>query len=308
MLAQPIADAATSLIVVAGANGDLGHRIVRHLRQRGAVVRAVVRPSSNPEAVGALRDLGAEVKAVNFADPAALIQACAGAACVVSALSGLRAVIVDTQTQLLDAAVAASVPRFIPSDFCADYTRLRLGTNRNFDFRRDFREILDRAPIRATSIFNGMFADLLTGAAPVVLFGLHRILYWGNADQPLDFTTIDDTAAYTAAAALDPTTPRELRIAGDVLSPRGLQAAATAATGHPFGLLRPGSVGALNVLSKIVRTLAPGRDEIFPPWQGMQYLRDMLSGQAKLAEPLDNARYPALRWTSVRQLLAAPRE
>ncbi len=302
-MSQPT-PAADSLIVIAGATGDLGHRIARHLKQRGAVVRALVRPASNPKVVAELRSLGVAVQEVDYADPAALTRACAGASCVVSALSGLRPVIVDAQTQLLEAAVAAGVLRFIPSDFCADYSRLRPGTNRNFDFRREFREILDRAPIRATSILNGMFADLLTGQAPVVLFGRHRILYWGDADQPLDFTTIADTAAYTAAAALDPTTPRELRIAGDVRTPRQLAEVAHAATGHPFKLLRPGSVGMLNLLSKFVRTLAPGTNELFPPWQGMQYMRDMLSGEAKLASPLDNARYPDIEWTSVQQVLA----
>jgi hypothetical protein len=35
----------------------------------------------------------------------------------------------------------------------------------------------------------------------------------------------------------------------------------------------------------------------------MQYLRDMLSGQAKL-EPLDNQRYSRMRWTSVKDVLA----
>ena len=295
----------TALIVVAGATGSLGQLIVRELKQRGAAVRALVRPESAPKTVAALRKLGAEVVAVDYADAAALTQACAGAGCVVSALSGLRAVIVDAQTQLLEAAAAAGVGRFIPSDFSADYARLTPGTNRNFDFRREFRARLDAAPIRATSILNGMFTDLLTGAAPVVLFGLHRVLYWGNADQPLDFTTMADTAAYTAAAALDPTTPRELRIAGDVRSPRQLAADAAAVTGQPFRLLRPGSVGVLNFLSKVVRKLAPGENDIFPPWQGMQYLRDMLSGQAKLPAPLDNFRYPDIRWTPVRAVLAA---
>ncbi len=293
----------STLIVVAGATGDLGHRIVRELLPRGAAVRALVRLGSKPQTVGALRRLGAEIVSVDYADAAALARACAGAACVVSALSGLRPVIVDAQKQLLDAAVAAGVPRFIPSDFCADYTRLRPGTNRNFDFRREFRVLLDRAPVAATSIFNGMFADLLTGQAPVVQFGLHRILYWGDADQPLDFTTTDDTAAYTAAAALDPTTPRTLYIAGDVRSPRQLAEVATAATGKPFKMFRVGSVGFLNGLSKVVRAVAPGTNDIFPPWQGMQYLRDMLSGEAKLPS-LDNARYPHLRWTSVQQVLA----
>ncbi|MBC7447925.1 MAG: NmrA family NAD(P)-binding protein, partial [Hymenobacteraceae bacterium] len=197
--------AADPLVVIAGPTGDLGHRIARYLKQRGAAVRALVRPSSNPKVVAELRGLGVDVQEVDYANPAALTLACAGAACVVSALSGLRPVIVDTQTALLDAAVAARVLRFIPSDFCIDFTRLRPGTNRNLDFRREFGERLDRAPIGATSILNGMFADLLIGPAPVVLFPLRRVLYWGRADQPLDFTTIDNTAAFTAAAALDPT-------------------------------------------------------------------------------------------------------
>ena len=48
---------------------------------------------------------------------------------------------------------------------------------------------------------------------------------------------------------------------------------------------------------------APGTDELYPPWQGMQYLRDMLGGRAKL-EPLDNDRYPETEWTTVAEFLA----
>jgi nucleoside-diphosphate-sugar epimerase len=220
----------------------------------------------------------------------------------VSALSGLREVIVDAQTRLLEAAVAAGVPRFIPSDYCIDYTTLPRGTNRNLDLRAEFRAKLDAAPIAATSVLNGMFADLLTGQAPVVLLPLRRVAYWHDADQPLDFTTIDDTAAFTAAAALDASSPRFLRIAGDVLNARGLANSATEATGQQFRLLRAGGLGRLDLLIKVTRTIAPGREETFPAWQGMQYLRDMFSGRAKLA-PLDNARYPQLTWTTVREVL-----
>jgi hypothetical protein len=244
------------------------------------------------------------VEPVDFGDAAALARVCAGGSCVVSALSGLRDVIVEAQSALLHAAVAAGVPRFIPSDYCIDYTALPRGANRNLDLRAEFRVRLDRAPIRATSILNGMFADLLTGQAPVVLFPLRRVVYWGDADQPLDFTTADDTATFTAAAALDPGTPRDLRIAGDVQTARGLARSASEATGRHFRLLRAGGLGRLDLLIRITRAVAPAHDVTFPPWQGMQYLRDMAGGRAKLA-PLDNARYPGLRWTTVREVLAA---
>jgi nucleoside-diphosphate-sugar epimerase len=290
--------------VLAGATGDLGFRIARELLKRGATVRALVRPGNIRPEVTELQDLGAEIATVDFNSVTALTKACAGAACVVSALSGLREVIVDTQKRLLDAAVAAGVPRFIPSDYCIDYTKLPAGSNRNLDLRREFNQRLDQAPIQATSILNGMFTDLLTGQAPVVLFGMKRVLYYGDADQPLDFTTTANTAEFTAAAALDPTTPRYLRIAGEVASIRGLQKAATAATGQPFKLLRVGGLWVLGTMITVTKTLMPASDDVFPPWQGMQYLHNMFTGLPKLT-PLDNARYPEIRWTPVREVLTA---
>ncbi|WP_235184059.1 NmrA family NAD(P)-binding protein [Hymenobacter sp. IS2118] len=300
---QPGASAAPATIALAGATGDLGLRIAQALRQRGAAVRALVRPGNTKPEVTVLRDLGVEIMEVDFNSVTALTQACSGVACVVSALSGLRDVIVDGQKRLLDAAVAAGVPRFIPSDYSIDYTKLPNGSNRNLDLRREFNQRLDHAPIQATSVLNGMFADLLTGQAPVVLFGLKRVMYYGSADQPLDFTTTANTAEFTAAAALDLTTPRYLRVAGEVATVRGLQAAATAATGEPFKLLRVGPVGVLGGLIKVTKALMPTTDDVFPPWQGMQYMHNMFTGLPKLA-PLDNARYSDIRWTSVREVLA----
>ena len=293
-------------VVLAGATGDLGHRIAQALLSRGAVVRALVRPGNTKPEVATLRAQGAELVEVDFTSVTALTKACAGAACVVSALSGLRGVIVDGQKRLLDAAVAAGVPRFIPSDYCIDYTRLPAGSNRNLDLRREFNQRLDPAPIQATSILNGMFTDLLTGQAPVVLFGPKRVMFYGDADQPLDFTTVANTAEFTAAAALDPSTPRYLRVAGEVASIRGLQKAASEATGEPFKLFRVGGLWVLGTMIRVTRALMPASDDVFPPWQGMQYLHNMFTGLPKLT-PLDNARYPEIRWTPVREVLAARR-
>ncbi|MEO7094387.1 MAG: NmrA family NAD(P)-binding protein, partial [Polyangiales bacterium] len=266
------------MIILAGATGNLGGRMAKALRERGASVRAIVRRGTPSAKVGALRDLGVAVAEVDFASPPEMTAACAGGTCVVSALSGLRPVIVDAQSALLDAAVAAGVPRFIPSDYSIDFTRLPSGTNRNFDLRRDFHAVLDRARIAATSIFNGAFAELLTGPAPIVLFKLKRVVYWRSADQRMDFTAMDDVATYTAHAALDATTPRYLNIAGDRVGARDLAFAASEVTGKTFRLLRAGDLPRLETLIAITRALVPARREVFPPWQGMQYLRDMFGG------------------------------
>ena len=293
-----------STIVVAGATGNLGGRIARALVERGAYVRALVRCGTALNKVERLRELGATIASVDLSSASGVVSACSGASCVVSALQGLGDVIVEAQSVLLDAAVKAGVPRFIPSDYSIDFTKFPPGENRNLDLRRDFHRRLDQASISATTIFNGAFADMLTGQMPLILFKLRRVLYWGDADQQMDFTTIDDTAAFTASAALDPSTPRFLRIAGDQLSARELTAVVSKVTGRQFRLFRAGGLGTLGTLIKVARAVAPGQKELFPAWQGMQYMRNMFGGRAKL-EPLDNDRYPGIPWATARDVLLA---
>ena len=281
------------VVVLAGAGGDLGQRIARALIERGADVRALVRPeASTVEAVPP--PAGPTRVGVDYDDAPSLTRACEGAACVVSALNGLEPVVIGAQGRLLDAAV--------PSDYSLDFTRTRPGDNRNMDLRRAFMERVDRADIRATSVLNGAFADLLTGDAPIILKGPKKVLFWGSADQTLDFTTKDDVARYVALAALDDAAPRFLRIAGDVVTPRTLATTMTELQGQRFKLWRAGGMGRLSALIAIARTLTPASDAAFPAWQGMQYMRDMSSGRGKL-EPLDNDRYGPLPWTSARDVL-----
>jgi len=291
-------------IVVAGAAGDLGARIAKALIARGAAVRALVRHEASAGQRDRLTGMGATVAPADVADAGSVASACEGAACVISALNGLHEVIIDRQGVLLDGAVKAGVPRFISSDYSADFTRTRPGGNRNLDLRREFMARADRAPIRVTSILNGAFMDMLSAEMPIIQPRIRRVLHWGSAEQPLDFTTKDNVAAYVAAAALDDATPRILRIAGDSVSARGIAQAMTEMAGKRYRTLWAGSIGSLSMLIRLAKIVAPQPGAAFPPWQGMQYMRDMFSGRGKL-RPLDNDRYPELHWTSVREQLAA---
>jgi nucleoside-diphosphate-sugar epimerase len=291
------------IIAIAGAGGDLGRRIAKALVARGADVRALVRHGLTTQEQSRIASPGVTLVPANPGDVEEMASAMSGAVCVVSALNGLHDVIIDRQGILLDAAVKAGVPRFIPSDYSADFTRTRPGDNRNFDLRRSFMSRVDMTPIKATSVLNGAFLDMLGAEMPIIQPGIHRVLYWHDADQLLDFTTKDDVAAFTAAAAMDPITPRILRIAGASVSVRHIAAILTELRHVRF---RPQWVGSLNMLGLMIgltKRIVPQPDEAFPPWQGMQYMRDMFSGKGKLA-PLDNARYPDLHWTSVRDHLA----
>src|ERR1022692_4213545 len=234
-------------IVVAGATGNLGGRIARALVERRASVRALVRQGTTPDRLERLQQLGVTIASVDWSHASQLTLACSGASCVVSALQGLRDVIVGTQSVLLDATVKAGVPRFIPSDYSIDFTKFPPGENRNLDLRRDFHKRLDQTSISATTILNGAFADMLTGQMPLILFKLKRVLYWGDADQRMDFTTMDDTATFTASAALDPSTLAFY----ELLSARELAAVVSEVTGKRFRLFRAGGLGMLGALIEV---------------------------------------------------------
>ena len=98
------------VVVVAGATGDLGTRIVRALAAKGVLVRALVRRPADKLAVADVEQV-----MVDLSDSVALTRAVTGAVSVVSALNGTEApVILGAQGRLLDAAVAGRVPHFVP--------------------------------------------------------------------------------------------------------------------------------------------------------------------------------------------------
>lgn len=292
----------TTTVLVAGATGDLGGRIVRELLARDTSVRVLTRPGSTTAVERFGSDDRVEVVTAAYTDGTALRAALTGVEVVVSAVSGTRSVIVDAQRALLAAAVDAGVERFVPSDYSADYRRTTPGTNRNFELRREFAADLDAARIRGTSVLNGAFTDMLTGQAPMILFDRQRVLFWSSADQVLDFTTKDDTARVTAAVALDPSAPRVVEVAGDRVTAREIAGTMSRLTGTVFRLQWAGTAGTLSAMARVGRRMSRDTDEPFPAWQGMQYFVTMFSGEGELRH-VDNAPFGD-EWTSVRDVLA----
>jgi uncharacterized protein YbjT (DUF2867 family) len=261
-----------------------------------------VRPSATAEQLAALQKPGVTTVATDLTDASTATATLAGVNGVVSALQGLRAVIVEAQAALLEAAVRAGVHRFIPSDFASDFTKVLPGENRNFDLRREFHARLDAAPIQATSILNGAFAEILGYDVPFLDFANQRVGYWDDADWRVDFTTMNDVAAFTAAAALDETAPRFLRIASFQVSANELAPIAGEQFHRPFTAVRLGSCAELATRNRARRAAHPeGEHELYPEWQRGQYMHSMFTTQLA---PLDNDRYPRLHWTGVKTVLA----
>lgn len=300
-----------SVVVLAGSTGNLGKRIARELRKQDCIVKALIRSGSSQSSISHLKELDITPVQVDFDNHEELTAACRGATCVVSALAGMKDVIVGTQVQLLNAAVAAKVPRFIPSDFSMEYLLLPPGSNRNLSWRREFSEkYLDKAEIQATSILCGPFTDVLTDLAPIMFPKLGMILYWGsNPDVKLDFTTMDDTAAFTALVAIDPDpTPRYLRISGNQLTTS--EVAGIVGTSalpkdsiekSPLRIYNAGSLDTLSTITSMMRRFG-SQSTLYPAWVGMEYLHGMYSGLGELNN-LDNERYPEVKWTTIQDLI-----
>ena len=290
------------IIILAGATGNLGGKIATALLAKGAEVRAIVRHETDAIKIKNLEEKGVLVFQVDTNNKSEISKHCAGADCMVSALAGLRETVIDAQKIFLDAAIEAGVPRFIPSDYSSDFTNLVEGQNRNLDFRREFHTYLDSQPIQATTIFNGPFMDLLTTDMPLILFKKQRILCWGNPDQIVEFTTTYNVADFTAEVALDDNTPRFLRIAGDRLSCNDFVKLLTEITNEKYKLFRPGGIGFLNTVIALTRFFSPSKNELYPAWQGMQYMRDMMEGRIIFQE-YANDRYSNVNWTSAKEFL-----
>lgn len=290
------------IIVVLGANGNLGGKIVNALLVQGAEVRAIVRLETDKKKINDLELKGVKVFQVDTSNKSEVAKHCFGAMCMVSALAGLRETIIDTQKIFLDAAVEANVPRFIPSDYSSDFTNLKVGENRNLDLRREFHLYLDKANITSTTIFNGPFMELLTTDMPLIMFKQKRILCWGNPNQIIEFTTTYNIAEFTAKAALDETTPRYLRIAGDTLSCSDFVKLLTEITGNKYKLFRPGGIGLFNIVIKLTKFFSPSKTELYPAWQGMQYMRDIMEGRI-IFQKYDNERFSNIKWTTVKDFL-----
>jgi hypothetical protein len=59
----------------------------------------------------------------------------------------------------------------------------------------------------------------------------------------------------------------------------------------------------LSGIIKIARIIEPGKTNLYPAWKGMQYMRNM-SDERALLKKLDNDRYPDIKWTSAKEVLA----
>lgn len=110
------------MILVVGSTGFLGNEICRRLTSQGKAVRGLVRATSNPERLAALKAWGVQTVQGDLRDPASLAKACQGVETVITTASttfsmqpGDSIPVTDQQGQLdlVKAASSQGVKNFI---------------------------------------------------------------------------------------------------------------------------------------------------------------------------------------------------
>jgi nucleoside-diphosphate-sugar epimerase len=285
------------LIVVAGGAGKLGRLILNALlASPGVTVRALVRDPGKPE-VAALASERVSLHAFDAvsATDADRAAAVAGAWAVVSALQGGPDVIVDAQLALVRAAKAAGARRFVPSDYSYNHFTLPAGLNVNSDWRRTLAEQAAAevtAGFEVVHVLQGIFIDGYVLGFLGMLDAERGVLrYWGDGETPIDWTTWEDTARYTAAAALDDApVPPQLFVRGDRASVRRFAELWQQIHARTLTMER---LGSLEDLERETRRRLAAEPQNLYAWLPLMYARGMYGGEALLG-PLHNDRYPSV--------------
>jgi nucleoside-diphosphate-sugar epimerase len=295
-----VAEKKTKVLFV-GVTGWLGNLVAHALLDQGnAALSGLVRQgATTPEKSKKIADLqarGMTTATGDLSDRASLAKACEGIEVVVSAVQGGPEVIIEGQRNLLAAAEAAGVKRMIPSVFSVDLPQLDFHDNVNLDLRKTFDESFASSKVAPTSVYCGGFLDvILSPRFPLVDWEKGVMSYWGDGNQPLDYTVISDVARYTAAAVTDSAlTGKPLRVAGNSLTIREMHHTLEKASGRSLETLSMGTVEDLRLLIGERKRTATNPWE----WISLQYTWCMVSGKGKLRN-LDNARYPQIKPISV---------
>lgn len=228
--------------LVVGSTGVLGTEICRRLRESGQPVRAMVRATSDPNKINALRALGADIVYGDLRDEASLRAACAGVSCVISTASSLSSfspdntfLLTDLGTKdLVNAAQDAQVDQFIFISFASTLdpdADLKVA-------KRAVEEHLIKSGITYTILRPACFMESWLSPMLGFDFANARAQIIGNGDAFISYISVSDVAQFAVASVGNPEA-RNLTIdlgGPDVVSPLEVVRIAENFTGRTFAV------------------------------------------------------------------------
>ncbi|EXJ89276.1 hypothetical protein A1O3_02342 [Capronia epimyces CBS 606.96] len=184
-------------VALAGATGNIGLPVLNSLLAAGFPVTVLTRKGSNSTS-RIPKDSKVTIREVDYSDVSSLTEALKGVDVVVSTLATQAA---GEQTPLIDAAVAAGVTRFIPSEFGSDTANPKTAQLPVFKGKVDTVAYLKtkveetakagKPSFSYTQIFNGPFFDWGLRVGFIVNPAQHSAVVYNGGDVPFSTSTLD---------------------------------------------------------------------------------------------------------------------
>lgn len=220
-------------LVLVGGTGGLGLEVAKGLRSAEGFSSylALVRPGSSDDKTSKLKEIGWSTEEVNFDEPEALAKALEGTKVVVSTLGG--ASMVEAEKSVIDAAKAAGVSLFVPSQFGVDYRRWK-GSFPFFMGKRSVLQHAKEAGLPTLSVFVGGFSDWIFSFLTDLDNMTVQVVDEGSAKY--SFTRRSDIGYVLAKALADPIYSEGgfLSMQGDCMTYREALALIEKITGKTF--------------------------------------------------------------------------
>ncbi|GLA35485.1 hypothetical protein AnigIFM63309_011325 [Aspergillus niger] len=203
-------------VAIAGASGTLGPHVFQALVNAGFRVSILTR-SNKPGAYAS----NINVFEVDFNSVESLTTALKGVDAVVSTVGGAA---VDNQTVLIDAAIAAGVKRFIPSEFGNVTTNPKVEKfpvySSVFKIRNYLQENAAAGKLSWTVLACGAFLDLVLNTPTLLDFQNHTVTILDEGDNRISSTSLPAVGKAIAAILqnFDATENRVMHVSEAILT------------------------------------------------------------------------------------------
>ncbi|GCB20458.1 isoflavone reductase [Aspergillus awamori] len=203
-------------VAIAGASGTLGPHVFQALVNAGFRVSILTR-SNKPGAYAS----NINVFEVDFNSVESLTSALKGVDAVVSTVGGAA---VDNQTVLIDAAIAAGVKRFIPSEFGNVTTNPKVEKfpvySSVFKIRNYLQEKAAAGQLSWTVLACGAFLDLVLNTPTLLDFQNHTVTILDEGDNRISSTSLPAVGRAIAAILqnFDATENRVMHVSEAILT------------------------------------------------------------------------------------------
>ncbi|MFI6546295.1 SDR family oxidoreductase [Streptomyces prunicolor] len=197
---MPATDSTALPVLVVGATGSLGSKVVDELLARGKNVRALVRPTTD---AGRLERRGVQIARGDMLDLDSLVAAMNGADAVITTAAGYtrggkNAHDIDTigNANLAEAAHRTGIRRFVLTSILTSDQTPQVP---HFWHKKLAEDKLEQLGVPFVALRPGAFLDQVATMAGNPL-DKGRLIWMSKATVPLTFVRTSDLAAYLAAA------------------------------------------------------------------------------------------------------------